>query len=449
MFTKRDVKRALHFIIGIATLIVSSNAFAIPLFARQTGFQCANCHTTFPELTPTGRMFKLSGYTLGTQQSLPLAAMLVASVNHIANNKDSTGANIYGKNDNLVFEGGSVFTGGKFGDHVGAFVQWTYGNLETDDDQNFHGHSEIDNADVRVTNNFDAGGTPILAGLTVHNNQTVQDVWNTAPAWSFPYIAPSVASAGSGPASTFVESGAKVAGIGAYAFVDNSLYMELTGYRKAKGLFSGFRAGASDDEIADLQGVSPYWRIAYNLDAGQHHFMLGHFGTIATVNAQPGFSQGDRFRDLGIDGQYQYFGDNDEHIVTAQASYIDEKADWRSSYGAGGTDNPTSHLHSSKLKLSYLYNRKYAINGSLFRLNGDADNIRFGTPNGSPDTNGYVLELDYLPTIAFDLDKQLTARIGLQYTGYTKFNGASDNYDGTGRKASDNNTTYLYLWAAF
>jgi hypothetical protein len=32
------------------------------------------------------------------------------------------------------------------------------------------------------------------------------------------------------------------------------------------------------------------------------------------------------------------------------------------------------------------------------------------------------------------------------YTGYTKFNGASRNYDGSGRNASANNSVYIALW---
>ena len=32
---------------------------------------------------------------------------------------------------------------------------------------------------------------------------------------------------------------------------------------------------------------------------------------------------------------------------------------------------------------------------------------------------------------------------------YNKFNGASDNYDGAGRNASDNNTLYLLSWINF
>lgn len=43
----------------------SSPAYAIPSFTRQTGMQCATCHTVFPELTAFGRQFKLRGYALG------------------------------------------------------------------------------------------------------------------------------------------------------------------------------------------------------------------------------------------------------------------------------------------------------------------------------------------------------------------------------------------------
>ena len=39
-------------------------------------------------------------------------------------------------------------------------------------------------------------------------------------------------------------------------------------------------------------------------------------------------------------------------------------------------------------------------------------------------------------------------RLGLQYTIYDKFNGASNNYDGFGRNARDNNTLFMFLWAA-
>ena len=40
-------------------------------------------------------------------------------------------------------------------------------------------------------------------------------------------------------------------------------------------------------------------------------------------------------------------------------------------------------------------------------------------------------------------------RLGLQYTAFTRFNGAVSNYDGFGRNASDDNTLTAFVWAAF
>src|ERR1700730_14426466 len=67
-------------------------AVSLPLYARQTGQPCATCHTVFPELTPFGRRFKLSGYTMGGgltfEQAPPIAAMLVPPFTHTARNQD-------------------------------------------------------------------------------------------------------------------------------------------------------------------------------------------------------------------------------------------------------------------------------------------------------------------------------------------------------------------------
>ena len=43
----------------------------------------------------------------------------------------------------------------------------------------------------------------------------------------------------------------------------------------------------------------------------------------------------------------------------------------------------------------------------------------------------------------------MNMRLGVQYTYYLKFNGARDNTDGAGAKASDNNTLRLYAWFAY
>ncbi|HUW27311.1 MAG TPA: cytochrome C, partial [Sulfuriferula sp.] len=62
--------------LSVALMSFSNPARAVPSFARQTGQNCVACHAggQFPELTPYGRLFKLTGYTIG-QRELPLAAM--------------------------------------------------------------------------------------------------------------------------------------------------------------------------------------------------------------------------------------------------------------------------------------------------------------------------------------------------------------------------------------
>ena len=46
----------------------TSDAWAVPAFAVQTGQGCSSCHVGGfgPQLTPTGRDFKMNGYTTRT-----------------------------------------------------------------------------------------------------------------------------------------------------------------------------------------------------------------------------------------------------------------------------------------------------------------------------------------------------------------------------------------------
>src|SRR5512141_1523260 len=66
----------------LALLLAGIDARAIPAFNRQTGQNCVACHAggQFPDLTPYGRLFKLTGYTIG-ERAVPLAAMAVMGYN--------------------------------------------------------------------------------------------------------------------------------------------------------------------------------------------------------------------------------------------------------------------------------------------------------------------------------------------------------------------------------
>src|SRR5437899_10151918 len=141
----------------LAFALASTPAMAIPLFNRQTGQNCVACHAggQFPELTPYGRLFKMTGYTLG-QRTLPVSAMVLASYSKVANtSKSDDPAADFQKNEQLIFATASLFLGGKVTDNIGAFAQITYDPYATQSpDGQFHGHTNADNIDLRYADRF-------------------------------------------------------------------------------------------------------------------------------------------------------------------------------------------------------------------------------------------------------------------------------------------------------
>lgn len=416
------------------------SASALPLYARQTGQQCASCHAGFPELTPFGRAFKLSGYTFGNRQDVPISGMALASINRIADNA----AGAYPKSGAPVVEGGSLFTGGKVTDNVGGFVQWTYDNLVQNPDGSFSGHGNIDNVDIRATHQLSVRDIQMVLGLTLNNAPMVQDVFNSTPAWAYPYQSPKVASEGFGPLTTFIEAQPRIAGLSAYAFVNDFLYAELGAYRTADGLFSVLRAGTTPNPLADrvtLKGYNPYWRLAATktFSNGQS-LTIGAFGLDAQQYPDYTQTQGaaDRFRDLGIDAQYQFLGGGD-WAATAHAYRIKENTDWRAT--AAAHDMPVMRVTSTRASADVIWRNKVQATLGAWRTRGDSDFTGLGMVSGRGDTSGRMLELAYMPI--------QNLRVGLQRTQYSTFAGLSANYDGAGRNAASNNTTYLYVWAAY
>ena len=73
-----------------------------------------------------------------------------------------------------------------------------------------------------------------------------------------------------------------------------------------------------------------------------------------------------------------------------------------------------------------------------------------GSLNGRPDSRGYSVQLQYTPwgkRNASFADTAMNLQVGVQYTGYNRFNGRSSNYDGFDRSASDNDTVFLFALA--
>lgn len=425
---------------GIAASLVltlaSGIAHAVPSFARQTHLDCMTCHVSWPELTPTGRQFKLNGYTLGDQLSLPFAGMLQVSRTSTAS-VDPRDSDNFQKDRDITLQQASIFMAGKLAEHAGAFTQWTYDGVAH--------HGSIDNVDIRYANRMGDSDRELIYGFTLHNNPMVQDVYNTGPTWGFPFASSPVAATPN--AATIIESlGQQVAGLGVYGLWRNMLYGELSAYRTADGAFSVLRAGTDTASDAALKGYNPYWRLALQHDwkNGMHSAMVGVYGL--TVDRYPDNQmQGgltDHFSDTGIDAQYQYI--TDRHRFSLQLNHIRERQHW----DATTQSNPADTLRTFRAKATYYYQKKYGVTLGYFSTTGDSDSLLYNTGNpitgsatGSPDTSGFVWELNYLP--------RRNIRFTLQYTAYNKFNGASTNYDGFGRNARDNNTLFLLAWLMF
>jgi hypothetical protein len=436
-----------YLLIGVAilNLLGMQSAQAVPSFANQTGQSCVACHAggQYPELTPYGRMFKLTGYTMG-ERSNPLAAMVVASR---TSTKNSDGSTLNGR---AIVDFASVFLAGKVTDNIGGFAQYTQSFYDTQDpNNNWAGHFAADNFDLRYADRQIDTKNDVVWGLTLHNNPSVQDVWNTSPAWGYPYVSTTHGAFGGLPAATLVEGALaqQVAGMGGYAFLNKSVYAEITSYQTAKGSTSflsyGSKTGDSNHPLTLLDGNALYWRLAYTHEWGAQNIMLGAFGLNArtfpndSASNMPVTDAGStHFKDIGIDAQYQYL--MSPHTFTGNFRAVHETINDASltAYAA-----PAS-LNTLMVKASYVYREKYG--GSLVykTVTGSADASAYSfSALNVPDASMWTTELFWIPL--------QNVRLGIQYSWFTKYAGASSNYDGSGRNASDNATTYLYLWTAF
>ena len=430
----------------------SSPSYALPAFARQTGQNCLACHAggQFPELTPYGRLFKLTGYTLGSR-SIPLSVMAVIDYTNVRNPKDSTGvkdtADFY-KNGSAMFDFGSVFLAGKITDNLGVFAQATYAQYDHQkpDTGDWVGHLSADNSELRYADRSISPGNDLIVGAFANNNPSMQDVWNSTPAWGYPYVGPKFALGA--PAAPLLDGGLaqNAVGAGVYAYWNKSVYGELSMYRTANGPYAFLHPG-DNSGIARIRDGAPYWRFAYTKELGPHNFMVGTSGLTADIYENNDTTQPyDHFLDYGLDAQYQYL--LDPHTVTAHISYIHENVKWGVPF-----DNPSDTIKELKIKGAYIYNAKYGASLSYNQISGSTDATFYAGSNppvatdisgnmaGSPDTTVWVPEVFWTPVQYL--------RIGAQYWHYTKFNGASSNYDGMGRSASANDTFFVYVWGAY
>jgi hypothetical protein len=297
-----------------------------------------------------------------------------------------------------------------------------------------------DNLDLRYAQTGKLFGKPVVAGLTVNNNPTVQDPWNSTPAWGFPLAASGLAPAPA--AATLADGGLGevVVGAGGYALWDNTLYTEFDVY---KGLGRDVRNALGTVPVASsnsYDGIIPYWRVALQHDFGNHYLEVGTFGLTSDVfvAGQDKLGRSDHLTDAALDATWNYTGFKD-HLLTGYITYIHENQtldESRFLFGANAKDT----LPTLRANGSWSYQNTYTFSAQYFQTTGTSDTALYG---GSPDSNGWNWEIAYVPSgkPGSWFPTWFNARLSLQYTMYNKFDGSTTN-------ASDNNTLFLLLWIA-
>jgi hypothetical protein len=416
-----------------------------PSFARQTGLSCEACHTDYPELTAMGRLFKLNGYVMRGADSLqgrnaagrqnmllnlvaPVSIMVQTSYTRTATAQPGT------QNGTIFFPDQlSLFMGGEISTHVGGFLQVTF------DPQT--GTLGVDNADFRFASHPTLLSQPSVVGISLNNNPTVQDLWSTTPAWGFPYASSAAAPTPAGSALIDGQLGQRVGGMTVYGMWNDRVYAEVGGYGAAPAGINRPIDSADPTAVGLVQGVAPYWRLAFPNRWGRHYLSIGAYGISARV--APGSITGptNRFTDIAAD--FAYFVTLGANSLSINGTWIHERQRW----DAGGTVNATNSLSTFRFDAMYHLGHRWALTIAPFMTTGTQDTLLYvadpmdGSRTGRPDSNGATAEVDIMPW--------QNLRLQFQYVIYGKFNGEKTDYDGFGRNASDNNTLYIVTWLLF
>lgn len=427
--------------------LLATRAEAVPSFAAQTGQSCQSCHVGGfgPQLTPFGREFKLRGYTTRAVDNVPFSAMAVASYLKTVKAQSAPPASGFKRNDNAALDQISLFFAGGLGAHLGAFIQTTYDGI---------GKAwSWDNVDLRATTVTQIKDASVVLGASVNNSPTVQDSWNTLPAWGYPYTASDLApSPAAGPLLNggFAQTSLGLTG---YAWINSAVFVEAGGYG-SPDRNTLTRLGADPFSPGRIHGLAPYGRVAFQQSVDGGTLEVGAFGMRSEI--YPGLDRSagvtDRYTDLGFDASYiKTLGSGD--VMTLNGRYLRERQSLRATcdLAGAGPDCAANRLIDLRADASYYWRDRIGATLAMFDTYGPANPVIYpDSRTFRPDSSGLMLQLDGTPFgEGSPLGPRFNMRVGVQYTIYSRFDGARHDYDGAGANASDNDTLRVFTWLAY
>ncbi len=211
---------------------------------------------------------------------------------------------------------------------------------------------------------------------------------------------------------------------------DNHLYFAGTVYRSAHLGAPLPNAGvdASGAPLTfNIRGVAPYWRVAWQQTRKNSYLEVGSYG-IHMKSTPGGLAAGvtgpeDGYTDWAADFQFdqtipQFRGD----VLSIRGTYIRENSSLLATFMNGGAASVQHHLNTVQANAEYHFGDKYSATFGYFNVTGTPDLLLFptvpvtGNANGDPRNSGFIGNISWWPVQNIGLT--------LQYTGYTRFNGA-------------------------
>jgi hypothetical protein len=219
---------------------------------------------------------------------------------------------------------------------------------------------------------------------------------------------------------------------------DDHLYVDGTIYRSDHVGAPQPTSGSS--AAFNIRGVAPYWRVAWQQLTPKTQYEIGAYGM--HMKSTPGAVVGleDGYTDYAVDFQVDRTVVRKD-VFSLRGTYIRENSNLAATFAAGAAQQSSHHLGTLLANAEYHFGNRLSGTLGWFDTGGTVDPLLYvqsavtGSANGNPRGAGYIANFSYFP--------MQNIQLGVQYTGYTRFNGAINNYDGSGRNASGNNAVYV------
>ncbi len=272
----------------------------------------------------------------------------------------------------------------------------------------------------------------------------IGNVWLAIPAWGSAHGLPVYRSMADGSALE-EDPDSPSFDIGGYrALWDDAKFSEISAYgglaRDALRV-AGMRAIDGSDGVS---GAIPYGRLSLQREFldGQQQLALGAYGTQVGVRQTAISSFGDdSYTDVAVDGMWRWIAHPERSVsdvFSAHVLVLHESEDLIASHAIFGT-NKSDALTEFRGDVSWSWGASFMPMVQYFRITGSPDPVRLGTLDGSPNSNGFIAGINYLPSDDVGSPfNWFNPRLSLQFIAYSEF-------DGTSHEAAHNNTILIHL----